>query len=585
MAIPETKIAEVAHAANIVDVISQYVELKRAGKDYRGVCPFHGDKDPSFFVSPQKGSFYCFGCAAGGSVFNFLMKIENMSFVDAVRTLADRYGVTIETDARRDQGLEERKALEQLIADASAFFAARLRAAPHALRYLRNRDMGDPWIQELALGFAPESWDALTLHLGRNGANLSLASSAGLVRRRTEGGHYDYFRSRIMIPIRNLQGTIVGFGGRILGEGEPKYLNSPESSLFSKRRLLFGLDSAREAVRREGFCLLVEGYFDQLSLRVRGIANAAAPLGTSLAREQIKLLTRFTSNIITVFDGDAAGVRAVTRVMPMFLSEGLEPRCVILTEDKDPDEAVRRVGADGFRKLVERAVPMTDFFLDSLAERHDPRSLAGRSQAMEECIPIIREIADHKAADYFIEKLSSRMRVREDRVRAALNSATPLSRATRKSEPTRGTWFSLPADERNVVRGMLMSESFFERVREAGAVKDIEHPLLKSMAEKMLAFREQHESWNATMFCASLADEELAATVAGWLHPRREEDDLREEVQGDIALEDSLRRIALRRLIRRKTEIQTLLGRLEPGADEYNRLAGELLAIGRSLRK
>lgn len=587
MSIPDSKIAEVAHAADIVEVISGYVDLKRSGKDFRGICPFHGDKDPSFFVSPQKGSFYCFGCAEGGSVFNFLMKIESMSFVDAVKTLADRYGIKVEYDAVQDRGLRERKALEAVIQEALTFYAGRLAGAPRAIGYLAARGMDTAWVSQLALGFAADTWDALTLHLQQRGMDLSLATVGGLVRQKAEGGYYDYFRNRIMIPIHDLHGVAVGFGGRILGNGDPKYLNSPESPLFAKRRLLFGLNSAREAIRREGFCLLVEGYFDQLSLRVQGLANAAAPLGTALSREQIRLLKRFTPDIITVFDGDEAGLRALKRVIPTFLSEGLEPRCVILMEDKDPDEAVRRIGVDGFRRLIDCAVPMTDFFLDSISDRYDVGTLTERNLALEECLPIIREIVDQRSADYFIEKVSSRLRVREDRVRASVRSArvSASSRPEVSNLPARVTWSSLPVDERNVVRGMLMSESFFERVRERDAVRELEQPVLKFVAERMFSFRDEFGAWDPGAFCASIEDTGLAATIAGWLHPRREEDDLREEVQGVVALQDSLNRILSRRLTRRKSEIQALMRRMEPGEAEYNALAQELLSIGRILRK
>ncbi len=285
------------------------------------------------------------------------------------------------------------------------------------------------------------------------------------IRPRQTGGHYDYFRSRVMIPIRDINGHMVAFGGRIYGEGDPKYLNSPENALFRKRGVLYGLDTAKEAIKSEGFVILVEGYFDQISLRVRGVENVVAPLGTALGTEQVRLLRRFTSDVITIFDGDEAGLRAARRAIPLFIAEGMEPRCLILTEDKDPDEAINRIGADAFRKMVHQAGSMIDFLLDNLQARYDLRTINGRNLALEECIPVLREIADSKEGDYLIERFSFRLRIREDRIRQALQSRSGAARKPVQAKAgKRMSLFDFPAHERNVVRGMLLREGFIDRV-------------------------------------------------------------------------------------------------------------------------
>ncbi|MGC8605769.1 MAG: DNA primase, partial [Desulfomonilaceae bacterium] len=313
MRIPESKIAEVAAATDIVRVISGYVELKKAGKDYRGVCPFHGDKDPSFYVSPQKGIFHCFGCAAGGSVFNFIMRMENVSFVEAVKLLAQRSGITIELEKSGLAKAGARERLYQALNLAHAYFINSLKLAPAAQEYLINRGLSKEWIDFLTLGYAPDSWDGLENYLSDSGLSIRDAVSAGLLRQKPNGGNYDYFRNRIMIPIRSLSGDIIAFGGRALGDADPKYLNSPESPVFRKKNILFGLDTAKDAIKKNGFIILVEGYFDQISLRIRGIENVVAPLGTSLTSEHAKLVKRFTERVVTIFDGDEAGLRAVKR--------------------------------------------------------------------------------------------------------------------------------------------------------------------------------------------------------------------------------------------------------------------------------
>jgi len=583
MRIPESKIAEVASAADIVEVISAYVDLKKAGKDYRGLCPFHGDKDPSFYVSPQKGIFHCFGCATGGSVFNFIMKMESIQFAEAVQLLARRYGVPFQLEARVKGSDDERARLVKALEAAQGYYTENLQGSLPVRDYLTNRGVPVDWFEPLGLGFAPDSWEGIHGCLRAAGVDLKDAVSAGLIRPRTSGGYYDYFRSRVTIPIRDLNGNLVAFGGRIFGEGDPKYLNSPESAVFRKRGVLYGLDTAREAIRREGCVILVEGYFDQIALRIRGLENTVAPLGTALGKDQIRLLKRFSSEMITVFDGDEAGLRAVKRSIPLFLSEGIEPRCLILHDDKDPDEAVNRVGITAFRRMLDTAGSMIDFLLDTVTAQYDVNTMQGRNLALEECLPVLREIADSKEGDYLIERFSSRIRVREDRLRRTVRSGPENRRKGAANE--RKSLFDFPADERNVVRGMLLQEGFIDRVLESGVLKDIEDPLLKDLAGRMVRFREEAGRCDPISFANSLEDQNLASVVAGWLKPRPEEDDLRPEVDGGTAIDHSLDSIRLRKIEKRKAQIKERMKHCPPGEEEYNVLARELLAIGRRLHK
>ena len=586
MRIPESTIAEVASAADIVQVISGYIDLKKAGKDYRGLCPFHGEKDPSFYVSPQKGIFHCFGCAAGGSVFNFVMKMENLSFVESVQLLAQRYGITLPASVTHDADGGARSKLLKIMESAQVYFRDSLHENSNITEYLNDRGVPCNWFDRVGFGFAPDTWDGMQKYLRKIGANLRDAANLGIVRQRDSGGYYDYFRSRVMIPIRDLSQQVIAFGGRAYGDGEPKYLNSPESPLFRKRGSLYGLDSARDAIRSEGEAILVEGYFDQISLRIRGLENVVAPLGTSLAVEQVRLLKRYTANVITVFDGDEAGLRAVRRSIPIFLAEGIEPRCLILKEDKDPDEAVQRHGVDEFRKMLAQAVPMVDFLLNDLNERYDINGIQGRNLALEECLPVLREIADSKERDYLIERFASRLRVREDRILRLIRPGPFGRRQTGPDlqEPNRGM-HGVPDAEKNVVRGMLLREGFIDTVVESGLIKHLEDPFLRSLAESMVAHRNQSGAFDALTFCNSLEDQKIASIVAAWLEPRPEEDDLRPEVDGDRVIDESVDRLRLRRLERRKSEIVERMKKCLPGAEDYNLLAQELLDIGRRLHK
>ncbi len=589
MRISEAKIAEVAAAADIVQVISAYVNLKKAGKDYRGVCPFHGDKDPSFYVSPQKGIFKCFGCGVGGRVFHFVMKMENVSFVESVRLLANRYGVPFQMEQRRGSSPDERGRLTRAINCAQDYFTENLEKNAAARKYLQDRGVPDQWITRIGLGFAPDSWDGIVRQFRSTGVDLADATLAGIVKARTTGGHYDVFRSRITIPINDLNSTTVAFGGRIFGPGEPKYLNSPESPVFQKKSILYGLDAARDSIRKEGFIVVVEGYFDQISLMIRGVQNTVAPLGTALGSRQVRLMKRFSQDVVTVFDGDEAGLRAVKRSIPLFIAEGIEPRCVILKEDKDPDEAIRRLGADGFRDLMAASVSMVDFLLESIQAQYDLGTLSGRNLALEECLPVLREIADSKERDYLIERFASRIRVREERLRRVI-SAGKLKRRDSIPKPAAVmSLFDFPADERNVVRGMLLRENFIDRVLEAGVIKDIDHPVLRKLAEMIAGFSRDRNGFDAMSFSDSLHDQGLAGLVAGWLHPKREEDDLRPEVEpdvdGDLTLNQSLDSIRSRKLIRRKEEIQERMKLCPPEGPEFSSLCQELMAIGKRLGK
>uniref|UniRef100_UPI004055B6D8 DNA primase n=1 Tax=Candidatus Electronema sp. TaxID=2698783 RepID=UPI004055B6D8 len=386
-------------AADIVQVIGEHVQLRRAGANFTGLCPFHGEKTPSFSVNPQRQHYKCFGCGESGDVFSFLMKYQNLSYVDALNELARRHHISLPEPKLNEAEQERRRRRELLFAvnqEAARFYHETLLSAPQAdaaRKYLAQRGVPHEFVVKYQLGYAPDAWDFLASRLtAQFGAEA--VEQAGLIVRRNSGkGCYDRFRSRVMFPILDHGGRVCAFGGRILGDGQPKYMNSPESPVFEKGRILFGLHQHREALRSTRRAVIVEGNFDLLLLDVHGIGNTAAPLGTALTKEHVRALRGLCDEAVLLFDGDAAGMRAARRSVPIFLTEGLAAKAALLPAGHDPDSFVREQGADALRQLIDRAEPLPEFVYDELVKEHG-LTLAGKSKIMKELAELMRLVPD-----------------------------------------------------------------------------------------------------------------------------------------------------------------------------------------------
>ncbi|HPO22056.1 MAG TPA: DNA primase [Smithellaceae bacterium] len=371
MRFDDSKIEEIKSRVDIVELASEYLTLKKAGRNYLGLCPFHQEKTPSFTVNREKQIFYCFGCGEGGNVITLLMKIANKSFPEAVKYLAEKTGVllpvrTFGSDGREKESL--RDGMFQLNARAARYFARQLSspAGKAARDYLQKRAVTEETVRQFRLGYAPDAWRSLADDVEGGGLSLKMAEQAGLVIAGKEGGFYDRFRGRLMFPIENPFGEIVAFGGRIIGEGEPKYLNSPESPVYSKGKNLYGLNKAKETIRRNGFCLIVEGYFDVISLWNAGVRNVVATLGTALTRDHLELLRRYTQDVVALFDPDAAGRKALDRSLELFLGANMSARALILPDGLDPDDFVKKYGPAKLEELIALAPAISDYYIDSV---------------------------------------------------------------------------------------------------------------------------------------------------------------------------------------------------------------------------
>lgn len=443
-------IDEVKQRVDIVELIGRYVQLKRAGTTYKGLCPFHSERTPSFVVFPNSGTWRCFGaCGIGGDAFTFLMQRENLEFREALQQLATEVGVTLEED--HDQNQNQRTRQYEINEAAATYFYEILRhhpAAAPARAYLEKRGIDGATIERFRLGFALDQWSALRDFLSEKGWSLEEQLAAGLVKQHEERQSiYDAFRGRVMIPIRDRQGRTIGFGGRVMGDGQPKYLNSAETALFHKSAVIFGLDMAREAIRQADKVVIVEGYMDVIAAHQHGFANVVACMGTSLTSDQLQQLHRFTSNFVLALDADAAGQQATIRGLnqarqslqrvqkptvnasgQVRLTEriGANLAIVSMPDGLDPDDVIRRTPAQ-WSALVEKAQPLVDFYLRFVATQYDLRSAQGKGQAVAEMAPLIAELEDEIERQHYIQQLSRQVQIDEltilNRVQAAAKTS------------------------------------------------------------------------------------------------------------------------------------------------------------------
>ena len=402
--IPPGFLQELLQRVDIVDVVSRHVELKRGGANFMGLCPFHGEKSPSFSVTPSKQFYYCFGCGASGDAIKFLMEHLGLSFIEAVRDLAGGVGMSVpeeqvspEERERRDTLRQRRLSLGDVLSKAADFYRSQLKASPRAIDYLKARGLTGQIAARFGLGFAPPGWKTLA------GVFPSyddpLLEEAGLVRQRDaedenpgqDRGRYDWFRDRVMFPIRGVSGEVIGFGGRVLDDSKPKYINSPETPVFSKGRELYGLFEARQALRDKGYALVVEGYMDVVALAQSGFPNAVATLGTACTADHVQKLFRFTDSVVFSFDGDAAGRRAAGRALEAALPHASDLRTVrflFLPTEHDPDSYVRELGADAFEQQVTKAVPLSRQMVEQASEGADMGTAEGRSRMLAQAKPL-----------------------------------------------------------------------------------------------------------------------------------------------------------------------------------------------------
>jgi DNA primase len=428
MAYQQSAKEEIKRTADIVELVGQYVQLRKAGRNYVGLCPFHAEKAPSFTVNPERQSFHCFGCKKGGDIFSFWMEYHSTTFPEAMRDLAEKYQIPLSQsfDASAEKRKAARKqALFEINETAAAYFHRTLTHPTHGKTgrdYLNRRSISDKVVSELRLGCAPDEWDGLVRVLKNQKLDLELAAEAGVIIPKKSGGYYDRFRNRIMFPIFDLRKQVVGFGGRVLDDSLPKYLNTPESPVFHKGEFLYGLHVSNKEIRKQGRAIIVEGYMDWLALRMHKIKEVVATLGTALTARHARKLKGYAKEAVVVFDSDEAGQAATLRSLPIFSNEGVSAKAVVLPAPHDPDSFVNANGPEAFLDLLNQAPPMLDFYLE--------QKLAGSGPGLEEKIgllkdmyPVLSELDSSTQRSLYVRRLSERIGIQEHVVWSELSKS------------------------------------------------------------------------------------------------------------------------------------------------------------------
>jgi DNA primase len=531
--IADDKIEEIRDRSDIVEVVSSYLPLKRSGSNHQGLCPFHQEKSPSFNVNSARQIFHCFGCGVGGNVFSFLMRMEGLSFPDAVRQLGEKVGIEVEEEAVSPTEVlrrEERERLLRINEAAGAFYHQVLLEDESGIsgrRYLRQRGYEGETVRAFQLGFAPEDRGVLEKHLAEKKFSSDAVGTSGLVRPGKQGrSHYELFRNRLLFPIHDLQGRIVAFGGRVLDDSLPKYINSPETVVYHKGQTLYGLYQARDAIRHNGEALVVEGYFDVLALHRAGFSGAVATCGTALTADHARLLKRYADKVFLIFDEDAAGRKATFRAMDALLPVGLAVNVVAMPAGEDPDSLLKAEGEEGFRSCLDAARPVLEVFIEDQLRIND-QSVEGRARAAEQILERIRRLPGDLERSLYLQRLAdltsldlgllkskvSGGSVAQPRMRGSAAQSPPLRRHSTETGQT----------QKYLLRLMLMDDQQRHRVREEGTGGLFVDELFRGLADYLLGCEDEDGRLPDVLVDASLdeAQQSLLASLVflesqGW---------------------------------------------------------------------
>ena len=559
--IPQDVIEQIRERTDIIDVVSGYLTLSKAGQNFKGLCPFHAEKTPSFMVSPSRQIFHCFGCGAGGNVFGFLMKMEGNSFPETVRELGRKAGVEVQVAQGGRSPLEAgaKDRLEELNEQAAAWFRKNLADAEtgkDARAYLADRGMTRETIDAFGFGYAPSGWDGLLRHLTKAGYTTHEMLAAGVIVPKEQAGrnpkdpagYYDKFRSRIMFPICDLRKKVIAFGGRILGDGMPKYLNSPDTPLFNKGRAIYLLERAREAAgKTTDTVIIVEGYFDAIALHQAGITNVVATLGTALTPDHIRTIRRYVTKVVLLFDPDAAGVRAALRTLDLFVDSGLGVKVVSLPAEDDPDTFVRNQGPEAFTRLQERAPSLLDFAVEHSLRKAASTMIEDRIRSVDEVLRILQKTGHRIEKEECTKRVAERLGISQQRLIERYPELQPREEQKRARRPVpagEDTRFKGCPEERDLVH-LLLQGHLTASDLQALKADSFTVPACRRIVEIGLRCMDQ----DGRVRLQQLVDDAVADAECGPLATElamadRHYDDIQEQVRGCLERLDRKRREA-----------------------------------------
>jgi DNA primase len=582
-----SEIEEIKSRAGIVDVVSEYVALKKAGRNFIGLCPFHKEKTPSFSVNAERQIFYCFGCGSGGDVFEFIMKVNNMSFSEALSHLAEKTGIVIQK--KRPEGVSAEKTLREDVKRINRF------AGEHFIRnlnsgsgkgardYLRQRRINDETVREFRLGFAVAGWRQLRDLFEKSRIPLPLAEKAGLVIRGEKGDFYDRFRGRLIFPIQDIAGEFIAFGGRASGDEKPKYLNSPESPVYTKGRNLYGLNRAKDEIRKKGYVILVEGYFDVLSLWNAGIRNVVAALGTALTREHLDLLRRFTTDIVAIFDPDEGGRSALERSLVLFLEEKFQARVVILPENLDPDDYIKKHGAESMEQMIKNSQSVIDYYIENVIGAN--HGFEADVEAIRKAIPLVGKIGDLVQRNLFVKRISEKLNIEQALLKTEVQRSLqgrmkrPSLKATESPEKENHQE-ALDAVELTLIRLLVHFPENFSEYVEAGVFDFFLNPELKLAGQQLAKALKAREANDFLSLIKGVENQTLRKKMIGWSI----DESPFEGVDAARLLEDTVKKIKMKWSRARYKDLKFKLHKAEARGDSdlVSRLTAELDQINKS---
>jgi DNA primase len=507
--IPKNIIEEIRNKADIVKIVSEYVNIRKRGKNYLGLCPFHSEKDPSFTVSPEKQLFHCFGCNEGGNAFAFIMKMENIGFAEAAEELGAKLGISVPRSTRSPAGRSDKDKLYQVMLIAAKFFQEQLGA--DARKYLAARKISEITIQQFGLGFAPPGWDNLFKHLIARGVSPKLVEKTGLIlARQGQDGYYDRFRNRLIFPIMDQRGRILAFGGRSLGDEEPKYMNSSDTPIYHKGETLFGLNLSKESIKKSKSAVMVEGYFDMITPFQAGITNMVATLGTALTTSQCKLLARHADNVILGFDADAAGGIAAERSIELLRKQGLKVKVAKLSGGKDPDDIIIKQGKETLEKCLSSALPYLEFKLRRALSRHNLKEIESRGKALREVAGILTQAQDSYVQKEYAKLIAPLLKTDVDTLLSETKRTKHYNRGFRDTlrRTTEKPSSKIEEAEKNLIAIAAQNPEALSMLKEEARVEDFSVPEAKTIAK--LIFAADFEGENPSHFLLENLPEEGA---------------------------------------------------------------------------